>query len=127
MKSKTLSLIERHIKFLTEQGEDPAAMEQPPQEGGMDVQDVTEPAPTGEEETMPLTSQGEEKYIKDLIDAALFEPSAEEATSLLNLQSAMEMKRYKNAREEILPTVLSIISKETQANGLRSQLDDLER
>jgi hypothetical protein len=130
MKSKTLQLINRYHRLLNEQGEDPN-MQQPPMEGDpnqqpQNVQDVVDPnAETGEEEIMPLTSQGEEKYIADLVDAALFEPSAEDARTLLNLQNVMQMKRFKNAREEVLPLVLSIISSETQGGDLKKNLSEI--
>jgi len=128
MKSKTLRLIEHRLNLITEQGEDPQMQPMAPDQGGqqMDVQDVTEEPPGGADETMPLTSEGEDKYIKDLVDAALFQPSAEEANSLLNLQSVMELKKFTNAREEVLPIVLGIISKETQANDMRANLDALD-
>jgi len=127
MKSKTLQLINKYHRLINEQGVDPNMQ---PQQGEMeqpqDVQDVVDPnAATGEEEVMPLTSQGEEKYIGDLIDAALFEPSAEDSTTLLNLQNVMQMKRFKNAREEVLPLVLSIISSETQAGDIKKNLNTI--
>jgi hypothetical protein len=120
MKSKTLKLIDGYLKIIREQGEDPNM--QPPQ----DVQDTIDPnAASAEEEVMPLTSQGEEKYIADLIDAALFEPSSEDSVTLLNLQNIMQMKRFKNAREEVLPLLLSIISSETQAGDLKKNLNQI--
>lgn len=125
MKSKTLKLINSYLRVIKEQGEDPNAMQDPntPQ----DVQDAVDPnaAAAPEEETMPLTSQGEEKYIADLIDAALFEPSAEDSATLMNLQNVMQMKRFQNAREEVLPLVLSIIAPETQAGDLRKDLSQI--
>jgi hypothetical protein len=127
MKSKTLQLINKYHKLLNEQGEDPN-MQQPPMQDQppQNVQDAVDPtAQPDAEETMPLTSQGEDKYISDLIDAALFEPSAEDARTLLNLQNVMQMKRYKNAREEVLPLVLSIISSETQGGDLKKDLNTI--
>lgn len=127
MKSKTLQLIDHYHRLIEEQGEDPSmqqdpnAMEQP-----QDVQGVVDPnAGDAGEEELPLTSQGEDKYIADLIDAALFEPSAEDARTLLNLQNVMQMKRYKNAREEVLPLVLSLISPETQGGDLKKSLNSI--
>ncbi len=73
-----------------------------------------------------MTSEGENQYIADLIDAALFEPSSEEAQTLLNLQSVMNLKRYTNAREEVLPTVLGIIRSSSDANELKKGLNDLQ-
>lgn len=123
MESKTLKYINKYLTLL-EQGEDPQA--DPNAQAGQppagDVQDVVEPVP---EETMPLTSEGENEYIANLIDAALFEPSAEEANILLNLQSVMAMKKFTNAREEVLPTVLSIISSSTGNNRLKQGMDKI--
>lgn len=127
MKSKTLELIDSYLRVIKEQEEDPNMMQQDPTMGQpQDVQDAVDPnAEPVEDETMPLTSQGEEKYISELIDAALFEPSAEDATTLLNLQNVMQMKRFKNAREEVLPLVLLIISPETQAGDIKKDLNTL--
>lgn len=120
MKSKTLDIIKKYT--LTVEGVDPSM-----EEGGMDQQQPqANPEPAAPEEEMPLTSEAEDKYIKDLIDAALFEPSAEEANTLLNLQSVMELKRYKNAREEVLPMVLGIIYRETQNRDMRDELSKLD-
>ena len=127
MKSKTLQLIKNYHRLLKEQDEDPNMSPDPSQGAPEDVQGVVDPsageAPT--EDTMPLTSQAEDKYIADLVDAALFEPSAEDARTLINLQNVMQMKRYKNAREEVLPLVLSLISSETQGGDLKKELNQL--
>jgi hypothetical protein len=72
-----------------------------------------------------MTSVGEDKYIADLIDAALFEPSPEQSSTLLNLQSVMQMKKYTNAREEILPSILGIISASTSGGDLKKQLNKI--
>jgi hypothetical protein len=128
MKSKTLQLINKYHRLLKEQGEDPnmQQMEQDPSQQPEDVQGAVDPtAEAPQEETMPLSSQGEDKYIADLVDAALFEPSAEDARTLLNLQNVMQMKRYKNAREEVLPLLLSIISSETQGGDLKKDLNNI--
>lgn len=126
MKSKTLKLINSYLKVINEQGEDPNMQPDPSAEQPQDIQDTVDPnAPTGEEEIVPLTSQGEEKYIADLIDAALYEPSAEDARTLLNLQNVMQMKRFRNAREEVLPLVLSLISSETQAGDIKKDLNKI--
>ncbi|MDW0322304.1 MAG: hypothetical protein QN632_02435 [Nitrososphaeraceae archaeon] len=81
--------------------------------------------PPNPENTMPLTPEGEDQYISDLIDAAIFKPSSEDANTLLNLQSVMKLQRYTNSREEVLPTVLSIIGSSTQAGDLKTQINDL--
>jgi hypothetical protein len=130
---KTLKLINHYRRVLKEQAEEEMNPEgqdpqfdtsggQDPAAGGEDVLDNPEPV---EDETMPLTSEGEDRYIADMIDAALFEPASEDARTLQNLQSVMKMKRYKNAREEILPMVLSIIRPSTEENDIRSQLNTM--
>lgn len=125
MRSKTLQVLKKYALTLEATG--PNMMADPSMEGGQEGQPQPEaPAPIEPEETMPLTSEGEDKYIKDLIDAALFEPSAEEANTLLNLQSVMELKKYKNAREEVLPFILAIISKETTNRDMRDDLSQLD-
>jgi hypothetical protein len=128
MKSKTLQLINSYHRLIKEQGEDPNAQQDPSmaQEQPQDVQGMVDPnAGDAGEEELPLTSQGEDKYIANLIDAALFEPSAEDARTLLNLQNVMQMKRYKNSREEVLPMVLSLISSETQSGDIKKDLSRL--
>ena len=122
MKSKTLTFIDHYLKIIREQGEMPdMAQEQPPA-----PQEGSQPAPDAPaQETMPLSSAGEDKYISDMIDAALFEPSPEQSNTLLNLQSQMQMKKYTNAREEILPSVLGIISSSTSGGDLRKQLNKI--
>lgn len=126
MKSKTLKLIDQYLSIINEQdaNQDPNA--QPEMEQPQDVQQAVDPnAQETGDTTMPLTSQGEDGYISMLIDAALYKPSPEEEKSLLNLQNVMQMKRYENAREEVLPSILTIIVKETQANSLRNNLNKI--
>jgi hypothetical protein len=118
MASKTLKLIGTYTRMLKEAGEMPDQVDP-----SQDVQNVTEPSP---QETMPMSSAGEDKYISDMIDAALFEPSTEQANTLLNLQSAMQMKKYSNAREEILPSILAIISSSTSGGDLKRQLNEID-
>jgi hypothetical protein len=120
MQSKTLKLINGFLKIIKEEGEMPDMNQGDP---SGDVQDQTA-APTTQE-TMPMSSAGEDKYIADMIDAALFEPSPEQANTLLNLQSLMQMKKYTNAREEILPSVLGIISASTSGGDLKKQLNKI--
>lgn len=89
---------------------------------GNQSEDVTE-TPQETPETMPMTSEGENEYISDMIDAALFSPSSEDAQTLLNLQSVMKLKRFTNAREEILPTILGMIRSTSDAKDLKSNLN----
>ena len=122
MKSKTKDLIAQYSKLFLEQDEqdmDDAGQEEQPQ----DVQDVAMEEPTQEE--VPLTSEGENEYVKWMIDAALYKPTAEEAKTLLNLQNVMQLKRFTNAREEIVPIVMSIISSESSADDMKNQLSEI--
>jgi hypothetical protein len=123
---KTLNLINHYIRVIEEQGEqmpeNPEEMEGFDSSGGESVVDNPEPI---EDETMPLTSEGEDRYISDLIDAALFEPTPDDALTLQNLQSVMKMKRYKNARQEVLPLILGLIRPETEVVELRDDLNEI--
>jgi len=86
MKSKTLELIENRMKLL-EQDEDMPVEEMPP-EGGGDVteQPVEDPAP---EETIPLSSPSELRYIEDVVLAALMEPPSGE--DRVNLENVLDL------------------------------------
>lgn len=121
MSSKTLNLIKKYHKVLKEQAGLPPADEfnTSPQ----DVTDVQDPSAESSTEEIPMTSEGEDEYISNLIDAALFEPSPEDAKTLTDLQGIVKMKKYNNAREEILPVVLNIIRPSTESNNIRQSLD----
>ena len=116
-RSKTLKMIEDYEKLLREQGEE--------QQVDPNAQAGQESPPVPTEDVMPLTSQDEDQYISNIVDAALFAPSPEEAKTLRNLQSVMQMKRYKNSREEILPMVLSIISPKSAEGSLKKDLNEI--
>lgn len=107
-KSKTLKLIRRFHEDVE----------------GNSPEDVTE-APQETPDTMPMTSEGENEYISDMVDAALFSPSSDDAQTLLNLQSVMKLKRFTNAREEILPLVLRIIRTSADDRDLKSNLNEI--
>lgn len=125
MSSKTLKLIEQYKqKLLREQGELPPADEFNTTDQG-DVTDVNNDMGDENQDEVPMTSRGEDQYISDMVDAALFEPSSDDAAILSNLQSVMKMKKYNNAREEILPVLLNIIRPSTGASQLRGQLNDI--
>lgn len=126
MSSKTLKLIRQYKKVLREQGELPPADEFNTQPQGGDATEMPDPNAEATQEEMPMTSEGEEEYISNLIDAALFEPSPTDAKTLTDLQSVMKMKKYNNAREEILPVILNIIRPSTDGNNLRQALDTVQ-
>jgi hypothetical protein len=124
MSSKTLNLINRYRRVLKEQGELP-----PADEFNTVPQDATEapdPNAAAAGEEVPMTSEGEDEYIANLIDAALFEPSPEDAKTLTDLQGIVKMKKYNNAREEILPILLNIIRPSTESNNIRQSLDKVQ-
>ena len=124
MASKTLKLIRDYHSLLNEaDGDMGQSVSEVPSDEQQAPTPETVPAPP---EELPITSELENDYISNLIDAALFEPSSQEANNLLNLQSAMQMKRFTNAREEILPVVLAIISKSTDSGDLRKQLNTID-
>lgn len=125
--SRTSNVFKHYERILKEQGEQVPNPEEGFDSAGGQSPDITQnPAPTSQEE-MPMTSEGEEKYIADLLDAALFEPSSEDSRTLANLQGVMRMKRYKNAREEILPLILNIIRPSTESTDIRDGLDKLNQ
>ena len=124
MKSKTLAAIAYYEKLIKEQGEDmstdPTMGQAPPPDPS---QDVTEnPAPTPDE-TAPLTSEGENKLIEAVVNAALFVPSPEQATELENYQNVMQLKRFTNARDEVLNPVLGIISNVPQDASIKQSIN----
>lgn len=124
---KTSCVFDHYYTILKEQGENLPTPEEGFDTSGGQSPDVTQnPQPSSQEE-MPMTSEGEEKYIADLLDAALFEPSSEDARTLANLQGVMRMKRFKNAREEILPLILNIIRPSTESTDIRDGLDKLNQ
>lgn len=126
---KTRATFAHYTRVLREQGE------QVPPEGEFDSTggqppaspDVTDNVVAQPDEQVPMTSEGEEKYIADLVDAALYQPSSEDVAALTNLQSVMQMKKFTNAREEILPRVLNIIRPSTESSDIRSSLDKLSQ
>jgi len=124
MSDKTLQLIERYHRLLKEQGEE---QPMPDEEQGFDTAAAEQEMPQEEPipEELPMTSEGEERYIADIIDAALFEPDSDDAQLLLNLQSVMKMKKYENARDEVLPTVLNIIRPSSEGSDIRDSLNNI--
>lgn len=117
MKSKTLSIIKNQIKIIKEQDEqDPNAAPQP-EDATVPPTSTPEPAPE-----LPFTSEVENDYIAAIIDAALFEPNSEQKMTLSNFQSMMDLKKFKNARDEILPSIIGIIWPESSSKDIRNDL-----
>lgn len=123
---KTLKLINHYYKVLQEQdGQPPEDTQEFDTSGGESTEDVLDAPEEAPQEEMPMTAEGENQYISDLIDAALYAPTSEDAYLLNNLQSVMKMKQFTNAREEVLPTILSIIRPSTEGDEIRDDLDQM--
>ena len=134
MKSKTLQLIEKYVRLLEQDEQDPnAGMEQaPPQEG----QPAPE-APAEEANPIPLTSIAEINYIKHVVMALLYATTTnvseadksnlkelevalqddDEAQELLQ-QSGKTGKEF--YEEEILPIIMGIQNEKEEAQNLNS-------
>ena len=132
MKSKTLALFNHYNRLLREQGEDmstdPTMGQAPPDPNAAPdpSQDVTEnPVPPPEEETVPLTSVGENELISNVVDAALFKPTPEQFITLQEFSDKLKSKDFQNARKDILTPVLSMISNIPQDIGIKRSLNSL--
>lgn len=85
-----------------------------------------QPQPEEDSGQESLTSEGELFYIEALVDAALYAPTQEERATLMNLQDTLKNKQYSSARNEVLPTALSIIQDTQDDVNLDSQLKDIQ-
>jgi hypothetical protein len=123
---KTLKLINHYYRILREQDEqNPEDVQEFDTSGGEAGADVLDDPEQVSQEEIPLTSVAENGYISELISAALFEPTPEEKRILQNLESAMNMKRFKNAKDEILPTILALIKPVTDEVEIADDLNKL--
>ena len=77
-------------------------------------------------EELALTPELENSYINELIDATIHEPDPEETMTLNNLRDAFQKGLVKNAREEAMPEILSIISNETGETEFKKDLPTLD-
>lgn len=79
--SKTLKLIDHYYKVLREQDEQDVPMEQPDPSAAMPPE-----APEMSQETVPLSSPAEIRYMEDVVLAALMEPpSGDDRITLENI------------------------------------------
>ena len=123
---KTLKLIDHYYRILREQDEqNPEDVQEFDTTGGEAGADVMDDPEQVSQEQVPLTSQAENNYISHLISAALFEPTPEEKRILQNFESDMKMKRFKNARDEILPSILALIKPVTDEVEIADDLNKL--
>lgn len=132
MKSKTLQLIEKYVRLLEQDEQDPnAGMGQsPPQEG--------QPAPSAEEANpVPLTSIAEINYIKHVVMALLYATttnvSEADKSNLKELEVALQdddkaqellQQTGKTGKEfyeeEILPIIMGIQNEKEETQNLNS-------
>lgn len=128
---KTEKLLKYYYKKLIEEQDmeipEDGGVEDPSMAEGGDVSDagvtdvVDEP-----QEVAPLTSEGELFYIENLVDAALFVPSEEDSMVLQELQTALKLKNFENARSEFLPTIINIIKPSTEQTDIRKDLNEVD-
>jgi len=115
-------------KMINEQGED--LQQQPPspeQQGPNPEQDVIENPQVDDKDVMPLTSEGENELISRVVDAAIFQPDAQQMEQLRNFQYVLKSNpsRFKNAREEVLMPVLSMMEPMTQGEELKPLMNQI--
>lgn len=118
MRSKTLNLINHYYKIIKEQDENglpPENMESSPNNVEPDNQD-----------TMPLTSQGENELIKIMVDAAIFAPNADQSKELMDMQSLIQTKKVTNLREDILPRILSMLPSIEERKTIPPVINNIE-
>jgi len=72
-----------------------------------------------------LTSEGELFYIQNMVDAAIYEPTPDEKATLLDIQDVLKNKQYTSARNEVLPTILTIIQDSQTEENLGDVLRDI--
>ena len=122
---KTEHLFKKYFKILNENSNQDVNPEDGFEtDGNLDVTDVQDTSV--ESDIVPMTSEGENQYIKDLIDAALFVPTSQESKTLTDLQSIMTMKKFQNARDEILPLILDIIKPSTENSEISHELNQID-
>lgn len=98
MKSKTLQLIERYQRILEQDEQNPeAGMEQPPE--GEQPPEQAEMPPEEPQETIPLSSPAELRYIEDVVLAALMEPPS--GTDRISLENILDLIRSPDSNERI--------------------------
>lgn len=133
MKSKTLQLIERYYRIIEQDEQDPNAVMETPPEAPPEAQAPEAPAP--EQETVPLSSQAEIRYIEDVVLAALMEPkpSGDDRIALENFLDLLKrpdaIKRIngtgKTAKDIYQTQILPIIRPAQEGQELRDNLDSI--
>ena len=83
--SPTIAMIDGYLRYINEQGEDPAAAEAPA-EAPVDATDVTEQPQQPPEEVAELSSVAEAQYVNLLLKAFLHMPDDSERKIVIELQ-----------------------------------------
>jgi hypothetical protein len=132
MKSKTLYLIEKYLRLVEQDEQDPnAGMEQAPSQEG---QEPAPEMPTEEPDSVPLSSPAEIRYIEDVVLAALMEPpSGEDRIKLENILDLLKkpdnLERIQGsgqtAKDLYQAQILPIIRPAQQGQDIRNNLDQI--
>jgi hypothetical protein len=133
MKSKTLQLIARYQTILEQDEQNPeAGMEQAPQEGQAPAPEMPPEEP---QESIPLSSPAEVRYMEDVVLAALMEPPS--GTDRIALENILDLLRRpdnikriqasgQTAKDLYQSKVLPIIRPAQQGQDIRDNLDQMD-
>ena len=133
MKSKTLQLIERYQRILEQDEQNPemGGEQPPPQEGQAPAPEMPPEEP---QETIPLSSPAEIRYMEDVVLAALMEPPS--GTDRIALENILDLLRRpdnikkiqasgQTAKDLYQSKVLPIIRPAQQGQDIRDNLDQM--
>jgi hypothetical protein len=132
MKSKTLQLIERYQFILEQDEQNPeAGMEQAPPEGQAPAPEMPPEEP---QDTIPLSSPAEVRYMEDVVLAALMEPPS--GTDRIALENILDLLRRpdnikriqasgQTAKDLYQSKVLPIIRPAQQGQDIRDISDQM--
>jgi len=126
MKSKTLSLIQHHIRLIREQGEEMQQGDMPMDDGSQQ-QVAPEQPPAAPAPEMPFTAASENMYVKFMIDMGTKWMSdtknTEEATQLNDLSEQFASGNNINAKQ-VFQQFLKIINPH-MGEGISELLDQI--
>jgi len=133
MKSKTLQLIERYQRILEQDEQNPemGGEQPPPQEGQAPAPEMPPEEP---QESIPLSSPAEVRYMEDVVLAALMEPPS--GTDRIALENILDLLRRpdnikkiqgsgQTAKDLYQSKVLPIIRPAQQGRDIRDISDQM--
>lgn len=126
MKSKTLSLIQHHIRLIREQGEEMQQGDMPMDDGSQQ-QVAPEQPPVEPSAEMPFTAASENMYVKFMIDMGtkwMSDTKNTEDAALLNALSDQFSTGNKVNAKEMFEEFLTII-KPYMGEGISELLDQI--